>query len=522
MRKYITFVIFALALAVNIYFGFQKSGFHEDEYYTYFSSNRSIGLYQPDREWQDKQVILDEFVVKDGEGFNYSLVKLVQSWDVHPPLYYFIFHTVCSFIGAVFTKWSGIITNLIAFAISFYVFDKLLIQLKCSDYLRWIILVFWGLNPQTVSCNLLIRMYAWLTLFVFLCAFVHIRFVQAIDKGIVKNSKDYFLKYLLPIMVISYLGFLTQYFYLFFFVGIGFSMTVWMFFGKKQRIKSIIYVICCGVSLAAAVLTYPASVHHIFGGYRGNEAAGSLFDLGSTFLRMSFFTGLVNDFVFAGLLWLIVIAIAVAILVRLYGKKIQGKKKDNIAPELLILIIATVFYFLMTAKCALLVGSASNRYEMPVYGLMIAIVIIGADHYIEISDGAIKRIAVIAILGMILFKGFVIDKKVLFLYPEDVAKVQYASDNQNEVAIVMFNPVSPHNVWRLTDELLQYQEVYYMDEENLEELTDERILNADKIVLYVADNEYQEKALQNLMDSAGLYEMNQIFTEDMWKTFELK
>ena len=237
---------------------------------------------------------------------------------------------------------------------------------------------------------------------------------------------------------------------------------------------------------------------------------------------MSFFTGLVNDFVFAGLLWLIVIAIAVAIVVRLNGKKIQGKKKDNIAPELLILIIATVFYFLMTAKSALLVGSASNRYEMPVYGLIIAVVIIGADHYIKISDGAVKRIAVIAILGLILFKGFVIDKNVLFLYTEDVAKVQYASDNQNEVAIVMFNPASPHNVWRLTDELLQYHEVYYMDEENLEALTDERILSADKIVLYVADNEYQEKALQNLMDSAGLYEMNQIFTEDMWKTFELK
>ena len=57
----------------------------EDEYYTYFSTNRSLGLYQPDREWQDKQTILDEFAVKEGEGFNYGLVKLVQSWDVHPP-----------------------------------------------------------------------------------------------------------------------------------------------------------------------------------------------------------------------------------------------------------------------------------------------------------------------------------------------------------------------------------------------------------------------------------------------------
>ena len=112
-------IVFALSLAVNLYYCFQKAGFHEDEYYTYFSSNRSIGLYQPDREWQDDLTILTEFTVKPGERFNYGLVKLVQSWDVHPPLYYYIFHTVCSFFPLEFTKWSGLITNLIAFLLSF-------------------------------------------------------------------------------------------------------------------------------------------------------------------------------------------------------------------------------------------------------------------------------------------------------------------------------------------------------------------------------------------------------------------
>ena len=63
-------IVFALSLAVNLYYCFQKAGFHEDEYYTYFSSNRSIGLYQPDREWQDDLTILTEFTVKPGERFN--------------------------------------------------------------------------------------------------------------------------------------------------------------------------------------------------------------------------------------------------------------------------------------------------------------------------------------------------------------------------------------------------------------------------------------------------------------------
>ena len=87
MKKSIVYIILIVSVLLSIFFGFQKSGFHEDEYYTYFSSNRSLGLYQPDREWQDKQTIYDEFSVKPGEGFNYGLVNLVQSWDVHPPIY---------------------------------------------------------------------------------------------------------------------------------------------------------------------------------------------------------------------------------------------------------------------------------------------------------------------------------------------------------------------------------------------------------------------------------------------------
>ena len=104
MKKVYVWLIFLASIITTLYFGFQKSGFHEDEYYTYYSSNRSLGLYQPDREWQDRQTILDEFSVKKGEGFSYGLVKLVQSWDVHPPLYYWIFHTICSLTPGLFSK----------------------------------------------------------------------------------------------------------------------------------------------------------------------------------------------------------------------------------------------------------------------------------------------------------------------------------------------------------------------------------------------------------------------------------
>ena len=537
-------LIFALSLAINLYFCFQKAGFHEDEYYTYFSSNRSIGLYQPDREWQDNQTILTEFTVKPGERFNYSLVKLVQSWDVHPPLYYYIFHTVCSFFPLVFTKWSGLITNLLAFILDFYLFNRILQMLELPDYLRFTILALWGMNPQTVSATIFIRMYAWLTVFILLCAMGHIAMIMRISReswtvnyysNLISGKFDlkvigrlngprFLVFYLIPLMITSFFGFLTQYFYLFFFVPIGFIFTIWLVFWKNDIKKAVYYVLSCVSSMVLAVLAYPASLHHLFGGYRGTEAAGSLLDIGNTFMRIGFFLGLLNDFVFSGVLIVIaivIIALLIAHLIRTRGDSKKKRLEDEEHPELIILGIAIASYFLLTAKAALLVGRASNRYEMPIYALVIMMIFILLDKYLAKLNDIMAMIIIPLLAAAVLIKGYAFDDNVLFEYREDIEKVNYATQNSDQVAVVMFNPATPHNVWRLTDELLEYKEVFYMDEENLQIITDEKVIGAEKIILYIADDEQQETAIQNLMLSADMKEMTHKFTEDMWNSYEL-
>ena len=64
LKKFIFALIYVASVVLSLYYGVQKAGFHEDEYYTYYSTNRSIGLFQPDREWQERQAVLDEFAVK--------------------------------------------------------------------------------------------------------------------------------------------------------------------------------------------------------------------------------------------------------------------------------------------------------------------------------------------------------------------------------------------------------------------------------------------------------------------------
>ncbi len=518
IKRVSIYIILFISLAVSVYFGFQKKGFHEDEYYTYYSSNRSLGLYQPDREWQDRQTVLDEFVVKRGEGFNYGLVKLVQSWDVHPPVYYMIFHTVCSLVPEVFTKWTGIITNLIAFVIAFFALYGLMQRLNVPYYVRILTLVFWSCNPQTISCNMLTRMYGFLTAAIFLCAYTHVRFMQEYPRY-KTDLKALVIKLLLPIMAVSYVGFLIQYFYIFFFVSIGFCLAVWMFFFKKDIWNTIAYVFGCAVSLGLAVITYPASLHHMFGGYRGSDASGSLFDIGNTGMRIAFFTGLLNDYVFSGgliIALLLVVAGTMALM-------IKNKRHRRMKSEAIILAIGTLAYFLLTAKSALLVGSASNRYEMPVYGLIILLAFWDVYYVFESGENKTYLYAFAAAMIALLLKGLIYDRNVLFLYPEDTAKIQYAREmNEDSVAVVMYNPATAYNVWRLTDELIEYDKVFYMNEENLDEITEKEVVEASRIILYVADDQVKDEAINNLIDCCKMIvSKSYISSEDMWTTYEM-
>ena len=208
-------VLLILQFLVLLYFGARKSGFHEDEFYSYYSTNKTAGLSVNDRTWLPRDSYRNDFVVLEGEEFRYDVVKMMQSWDVHPPLYYYILHTVCSLFPGVFSKWLGISVNLIAFVpcfllLAYLVYNSVVTGGGEEEKRKGILLSFltclaWGFSAAVVSGVMFIRMYQWLTLFVLLCACLHIRAIR-------KN--DYGFRFLIPLGITVFLGFLTQYYYI--------------------------------------------------------------------------------------------------------------------------------------------------------------------------------------------------------------------------------------------------------------------------------------------------------------------
>ena len=236
-------------------------------------------------------------------------------------------------------------------------------------------------------------------------------------------------------------------------------------------------------------------------------------------MRISFFVGLLNDFVFSGSLIIVMIMLMLGTMALL----VANKKHKKIEAEAIILTVGAIGYFLLTSKCALLVGSASGRYEMPIYGLLIMLLFWDLYYVIDAIGNKAYLIAMTAALLVFLLKGHFSDKNVLFLYPEDVEKMNYASENHDGIAVVMFNPATAHNVWRLTDELLCYDKVFYMDEENTEVLKDKEVTEADKIILYAADDDLQKEAFDNLTVSCKIKgDYSELFEEDMWTVYEVK
>ena len=117
---------FLLLGIMAIYYGFRMFALTPwyDELYTYYSTNKTAGVFVEDRTWMEGEELRNEFVVLEGEEFRYSVVKMMQSWDVHPPFYYYLIHTVSSLSPGVFSKWQGIVVNLIAYVLSFYLLAK--------------------------------------------------------------------------------------------------------------------------------------------------------------------------------------------------------------------------------------------------------------------------------------------------------------------------------------------------------------------------------------------------------------
>lgn len=548
-RKYLVclMVIWVVLMAAAFYFCTQKQGFHEDEFYTYYSTSRTNGFYVEDGKWMDRETYYKEFVVLPGERFQYGLVKQVQSWDVHPPMYYWVFHTAASLVPGVFSKWIGLSVNLIFHGINLVLLTYLS-YVTCGRNVKTACLatVFFGLSPASMSGVVFIRMYEMLTVFVLLCAVLHVRAVQRLEGGAGRENRLPFFAFLLPMAAVTYVGFLTQYYYFIFLFYMGAAFCVYLVWRERNLRNFLRYGISQGLAFALAYLTYPVCLGQMFRGQRGAQATENFFDLSNTLVRFRFFFDLLDEYVFGNMLsvfLLLIIVMALTLYFRRHRKRRQEggeyrggtdadgrhgqRQPDADGIVYVMLLFATLGYFLTVAKTALLLGNTSNRYQLPIYGIIVLLVfwtisglwrqIVGKDGSAE-GRGRVKWLVPLAVAAFCLavdLSGLHADR-VAFLYPQskeavDLAKEQAAA---NIPVVYIYKPGEEWCVWAVADELMEYDGVYFVSAASEDAITEPAIANAEAVVGYTPlYDDVKDEAAQEMRIPSGNQKLDKSYLQ---------
>ena len=418
-KYHIILVILILLQVTNIIFwGSEKEGYHIDEIFSYGLSN---GYYDPfpyyDNKdthfmnWHNVEYFKDYVMVSEEHRFAYDSVYYNQSQDVHPPLYYMLLHTICSFFPETFSNWYALSINIVFSVLNIILLNNIA-SFVFKNKKEWALLVcgFYGFSAGCVSNAVYLRMYVMLTFFVMLFSFLHVKLYET------EKYKVYFS--LIALVTIG--GSLTQYyFYIFaFFVSAFFCFYL---LAEKKWKALCTYVVAMFGGIGISILFYPSAISHIFQGYRGTEAVDNLVS-NNLAEKMSTYLTYVNLELLGGYLKYLVLMCVIAFFGLLFKnciviKAIKGKgiaveyhlqgdfRIEKVEYANIGFFVATIFYAFLVAKMSTI---SANRYIFPVYPFIVLYLIWFFSFLVKkiVSDRKFLLVVVSVLLALLLVSQY--------------------------------------------------------------------------------------------------------------------
>lgn len=342
--------------------------------------------------WHSKDYYKDYLTVNENEKWMFSQVYENQKNDNHPPLYYLMLRIVMGFNINQYSKWNGIILNIII-----YVFITIFMYLIISNILKGenkykeksIILAFTSsIMLSSITNVLFIRMYSLSTLNVIITTYLHIKLLD-------RNKINY--KILLFIGLSALAGSLTHYYYIFY-LAMLFIMFVTKYI-KEKRYKLLTYyilAICCAA--VVSLIIFPYSIQHMFFGYRGEGVLNNLTNMHKHIVNVILYIIVTNVYIFNNCLIILLLGIGIICIYKI----LRNKKIFEIKNKYLKYIaIPTVFYFIIVSICSPYI---ELRYILPI-SPMIFIIVIYYTH--NIMHNIFKEKTINIIIISIIFAMFI-------------------------------------------------------------------------------------------------------------------
>lgn len=444
--------------------------------------------------WISREQFRDYITVGGGDAFNYFSVYFNVISDNHPPLHFMALHTVSSVFRGRAEVWMGCLINLAAVAIVMVLLIKigrlLASALGMKEKSRAIGLysaLFYGFSTGAVATALLIRMYSLVTLWC--VAFFWLILKKWQDREYDRRN--------LWLILITALGFWTQYFFLFYCILLAAVAAVSLL--KSRRVREFwcfVRTMLLAATLGLAV--FPFAVQDVLSSGRGVEALENLAEGMSGYgVRLTAFLNIVQNRTFSGWFWLmlLVLAIFVGICVRRIPEK-QGvseesRKKDSVDGKnrrtlLWMLLFPVVGYFLLAARMS---PYLVDRYVMPIFPFVILVGVLALFRLLwavkksmpeKLGRGIVGTVCILTLLiqlfGLIRYDGN-------YLYRGYRMQEEKAEQYADYSCICVYGGV---RYYENLKEFTQYEKTLLLTLEELENRMDkESIAGLDRVVVLV-------------------------------------
>lgn len=512
-RRILTAALICFLCLLSFFVCTKKEGFYIDELWSYGLANSYYMPHLQDKasylnDWHAPSFYTDYLKVTDrAEAFAYDSVRSNQAADVHPPLYYVLLHSICSFMPGAWSKWTGLFMNLFFGFCVLYLMYRIMLLL-CGDIMPLIAVTGYGVSAAAFSQVLYIRMYQMLTCFVLLVLYLTLRMMRESAGGGMRLHICMFFAVLA--------GFLTHYYFLIFLFFLTSTATV-IFLLRKRFATAGCWLLSHALAGGLGLLLFPAAFTQIFRGEKGRESLSALSQGGRMMLgKVKSFGDLAAGELFgirSGVALLIVALLVIAAV--LCGRRLQG---DRI--EMPILILPTLCFFVTVSVIA---TDDADRYLFAIYPCICM-----CFYTLIFVIGRKKRMVSLALTGLMLglqAGSSLFGDRINYIYPGyEAARQRLATEYTDApgIYITKGDHLVINNILFLSalERTIAVEE--RQEEEIPEILADGGFADVDTLVLFVDIYFDEEETAKQVASLIGLGEIEKVYDNTFTQIYLLR
>ncbi len=468
-------ILYIVFFIIMVFLISKKQDYHMDEIFSYGLSNHYGGItlsIEDGYRYDDPEAVyMDYMTVDPSHRFDYVNVWQNQRMDTHPPFYYVLLHTICSFFPGVYSRWFAGSINIIFSLLTLFVLRKLSLGLTENNrILTEVISIIFVLSNGIWNAVLFFRMYVMAMFFIVLLTYIY---------TIQLNEKQSHFE--IKVFLLSVAGALTHYYNIIFIAVIAF-VYAWILLHQKNHAdlkRLVITELCAGT---VSVIIFPWMLKHFFKSDRGREATDNLLFHPDEFIdRFKSFISIVDKQLCGSVLLYFLIWSSLILLFIIISNNRQ-KLNTVIYYRISLLLIPTVTFFLIVSKSA---PFRTFRYIIPIYPIIICGMI--CMLYLFGKKCGIKAInAVLAFVSAVIIVNGFKYADLSALGSDAVSKLEKTNAYSNCDCLFIYK-----GKWELLGSWLEvrnYNSVTFLSQDNTDILQDLDIKNNSDLIVMVTDN----------------------------------